>query len=214
MRTDHNIHLSGFQVFQHLFPFPGGTKTIDIIDGDRKFRQALGNRFGISPLVVILSVIFWGWLWGPLGMFLAVPLTMVLKVLLDNSAEFQWISVAMAKKKVRHGEVEVAGYDLHLNEGETIGSGASTHNLRALGRPDPRFVAWDQWLNEALSGTAAHRNELLAGWVGAPGGRLAHPREEHLLPLMVVAGAAEAEPGRKIFTDCVLGVTVSAFQFG
>lgn len=86
----------------------------------------LGNRFGISPLVVILSVIFWGWLWGPLGMFLAVPLTMVLKVLLDNSSEFQWISVAMAKKKVRHGEVEVAGYDLHLNEGETIGSGAST----------------------------------------------------------------------------------------
>lgn len=86
----------------------------------------LGNRFGISPLVVILSVIFWGSLWGPLGMFLAVPLTMVLKVLLDNSAEFQWISVAMAKKKVRHGEVEVAGYDLHLSEGETIGSGAST----------------------------------------------------------------------------------------
>lgn len=86
----------------------------------------LGNRFGISPLVVILSVIFWGWLWGPLGMFLAVPLTMVLKVLLDNSAEFQWISVAMAKKKVRRGEVEVAGYDLHLNEDETIGSGAST----------------------------------------------------------------------------------------
>ena len=88
----------------------------------------LGNRFGISPLVVILSVIFWGWLWGPLGMFLAVPLTMVLKVLLDNNAEFQWISVAMAKKKVRHGEVEVAGYDLHLNEDETIGGGASTEN--------------------------------------------------------------------------------------
>lgn len=88
----------------------------------------LGNRFGISPLVVILSVIFWGWLWGPLGMFLAVPLTMVLKVLLDNNAEFQWISVAMAKKKVRHGEVEVAGYDLHLNEDETIGGGASTEH--------------------------------------------------------------------------------------
>jgi len=86
----------------------------------------LGNRFGISPLVVILSVIFWGWLWGPLGMFLAVPLTMVLKVLLDNNAEFQWISVAMAKKKIRHGEVEVAGYDLQMNEDETIGSGAST----------------------------------------------------------------------------------------
>lgn len=86
----------------------------------------LGNRFGISPLVVVLSAIFWGWLWGPLGMFIAVPLTMVLKVLLDNDDEFRWISVAMAKKKVRHGEVEMAGYDLHLSEGETIGSGAST----------------------------------------------------------------------------------------
>lgn len=88
----------------------------------------LGNRFGISPLVVILSVIFWGWLWGPLGMFLAVPLTMVIKVILDNTQEFRWLSVAMAKKKVRHGEVEVAGYDLHLNEGEIIGGGASTEN--------------------------------------------------------------------------------------
>lgn len=86
----------------------------------------LGNRFGISPLVVILSVIFWGWLWGPLGMFLAVPLTMVMKVILDNTEEFRWLSVAMAKKKVRRGEVEVAGYDLHLDEGEIIGGGAST----------------------------------------------------------------------------------------
>ena len=84
----------------------------------------LGNRFGISPLVVILSVIFWGWLWGPLGMFLAVPLTMVFKVLLDNNAEFRWISVAMAKKKIRHGEVEVVGYD--LPDEEIIGGGAST----------------------------------------------------------------------------------------
>ncbi|MBK8039893.1 MAG: AI-2E family transporter [Verrucomicrobiaceae bacterium] len=86
----------------------------------------LGNRFGISPLVVILSVIFWGWLWGPLGMFLAVPLTMVMKVILDNTDEFRWLSVAMAKKKVRHGEVQVAGYDLQLHDEETIGSGATT----------------------------------------------------------------------------------------
>jgi predicted PurR-regulated permease PerM len=85
----------------------------------------LGRRFGISSLVIILSVIFWGWLWGPLGMFLAVPLTMVFKVLLDNSEEFRWISIAMAKKKIRKGEVEVPGYDLMV-EGEILGSGAST----------------------------------------------------------------------------------------
>lgn len=86
----------------------------------------LGNRFGISALVVVLSVIFWGWLWGPLGMFLAVPLTMVMKVLLDNSEEFRWVSVAMSQKKVRRGEVEVVGYD--LDENEIVGSGASTES--------------------------------------------------------------------------------------
>lgn len=86
----------------------------------------LGNRFGISALVVVLSVIFWGWLWGPLGMFLAVPLTMVMKVLLDNSEEFRWVSVAMSQKKIRRGEVEVVGYD--LDENEVIGGGASTES--------------------------------------------------------------------------------------
>lgn len=88
--------------------------------------QLLGNRFGISALVVVLSAIFWGWLWGPLGMFLAVPLTMVIKVLLDNSEEFRWVSVAMSQKKVRRGEVEVVGYD--LDENEVIGGGASTES--------------------------------------------------------------------------------------
>lgn len=86
----------------------------------------LGRRFGISPLVIILSVIFWGWLWGPVGMFLAVPLTMVAKVLLDNSDEFRWLSVAMSKKTVKHGEVRLSDFDLSLAEDEMVGGGAST----------------------------------------------------------------------------------------
>ena len=45
----------------------------------------------------VLSVVFWGWLWGIAGMFLAVPLTMLLKVLLDNSDEFRWLAVAIGK---------------------------------------------------------------------------------------------------------------------
>lgn len=88
----------------------------------------LGRRFGISSLVVILSVIFWGWLWGPVGMFLAVPLTMVIKVLLDNSEEFRWISVAMSKKKVVGHEVQLADYDLNMDDQEWIGGGASTES--------------------------------------------------------------------------------------
>ena len=56
----------------------------------------VGRRFGISTLVVLVSVMFWGWVWGPLGMLLAVPITMMLKVMLDGSDEFRWISVAIS----------------------------------------------------------------------------------------------------------------------
>lgn len=57
----------------------------------------LGRRFGISTSMVVLSVVFWGWIWGLVGMFLAVPLTMLLKVGLDNSDDFRWVSIAMGK---------------------------------------------------------------------------------------------------------------------
>lgn len=59
----------------------------------------MGRRFGISTLVVVLSVFFWGWLWGPVGMLLAVPLTMVLKVILEGSDEFRWIGVAISSEQ-------------------------------------------------------------------------------------------------------------------
>lgn len=62
----------------------------------------VGRRFGISTLVVVLSVLFWGWVWGPLGMLLAVPLTMVLKVVLDSSEEFRWIGVAISAEQSGH----------------------------------------------------------------------------------------------------------------
>ena len=59
----------------------------------------VGRRFGISTLIVIVSVLFWGWLWGPLGMLLAVPLTMVLKVMLEASDEFRWIGIAVSAEQ-------------------------------------------------------------------------------------------------------------------
>lgn len=57
----------------------------------------MGERFGLSTIVVILSVLFWGFVWGPVGMLLAVPLTMVLKVMLASSNDFRWISALMGK---------------------------------------------------------------------------------------------------------------------
>jgi AI-2 transport protein TqsA len=56
----------------------------------------VGRRFGISTLVVVISVMFWGWVWGPLGMLLAVPLTMLIKVVLEGSDELRWVGVAIS----------------------------------------------------------------------------------------------------------------------
>jgi AI-2 transport protein TqsA len=57
----------------------------------------LGRRLGLSTLVVILSLIFWGWLWGPVGALLAVPLTMVVKIMLENTSDLRWVAVLLDK---------------------------------------------------------------------------------------------------------------------
>ncbi|MDC0187813.1 MAG: AI-2E family transporter [Akkermansiaceae bacterium] len=76
-----------------------GYISINIFLGNFLEPMLMGRRFGLSTLVVIISVLFWGFIWGPVGMFLAVPLTMVLKVMLDNSDELRWIAVAITKEK-------------------------------------------------------------------------------------------------------------------
>ena len=97
-----------------------------------------------------------------------------------------------------------------------IGSGMSYHNMQAFGESANAVSdQFDAWLTEAVCAHDAEtRNKKLCDWSLAPAGRAAHPREEHLLPLMVVAGATGKDTGRKIFTDRVMGATVSAFQFG
>jgi aromatic ring-opening dioxygenase catalytic subunit (LigB family) len=97
-----------------------------------------------------------------------------------------------------------------------IGSGMSYHNMRGFGRPDQGPVAdtFDAWLTSAVTSGGDAREQALAQWEKAPAGRMVHPREEHLLPLMVVAGAAHDDAGQKVFSDVVMGTRVSAFQFG
>lgn len=91
-----------------------------------------------------------------------------------------------------------------------VGSGMSWHNMRGF---SPAFTQasaeFDAWLADAVTDPAK-----LARWAEAPHGREAHPREEHLIPLLVAAGAAQGEPARAIFRDTVMDVVVSAFQFG
>lgn len=99
-----------------------------------------------------------------------------------------------------------------------VGSGMSYHNLNSFFRSRGPIAASDQfdaWLTQAACAPEAdERNDALRRWAQAPGARASHPREEHLLPMMVAAGAAGADAGTKIFSDRVMGSTVSAFRFG
>jgi predicted PurR-regulated permease PerM len=79
----------------------------------------MGRQFGISPLMVIIGLVFWGWVWGPIGMFLSVPLTAAMKIGLENSKEFGWVAVLMASggnnlahvRAARVGEPALQGAD-------------------------------------------------------------------------------------------------------
>jgi len=87
-------------LYDNIWPAVGvliGYLAINVTLGNFLEPMVLGNRFGISTVVVILSVLFWGYVWGPVGMFLAVPLTMMVKVMLDNSTDLRWLSVMMGK---------------------------------------------------------------------------------------------------------------------
>ena len=99
-----------------------------------------------------------------------------------------------------------------------VGSGMSYHNMRGYGDPrsGPISDVFDAWLTGAVQAAAPERQQSLIDWAQAPSARLCHPprAEEHLLPLMVVAGAASQDPGRKVFSDRVMETTLSAFEFG
>ena len=98
-----------------------------------------------------------------------------------------------------------------------IGSGLSYHNLRAMGpaarEPSKQF---DDWLGGTLSSDPAARARGLVSWEAAPAARFAHPREEHLLPLMVALGAAFDETCERVYheDDLFGAVTVSSYRFG
>jgi len=96
------------------------------------------------------------------------------------------------------------------------GSGHSYHNLRDWQRGDTKPAAvFDAWLRRALleSGPYARR-EQLADWETAPAARAAHPREDHLIPLMVAAGAADKDPATCIYGEVLRGAAASSFRFG
>ena len=98
-----------------------------------------------------------------------------------------------------------------------IGSGMSFHNMRAYG--DARFSElsdeFDAWLTAAIESPTAEREALLTNWTAAPHAHQCHPRggEEHLIPLLVAAGASHESMGEKIYSERVMQTRISAFRF-
>jgi aromatic ring-opening dioxygenase catalytic subunit (LigB family) len=123
------------------------------------------------------------------------------------------------------------GYDpaAHLSAGRAlaplrdenvliVGSGLSYHNLRNMGPAAAApSKAFDDWLQQTLIGASPEvREQRLLDWEHAPAARQSHPREDHLIPLMVAVGAAEHDIATCVYHEATLfgGTTASSFRFG
>ena len=84
-----------------------GYVVVNLVLGNVIEPRLMGRRFGLSTLVVFLAMIFWGWVWGPVGMLLSIPLTMVLKIVLEQTVELRWIAVLLGRP-VQRTDAEAA----------------------------------------------------------------------------------------------------------
>ena len=73
----------------------GGYTAINLVAGNVVEPRLMGNKLGLSTLIIFLSLLFWGWLWGPIGMLLSVPLTMIVKIMMEHSSQFRAVAVLM-----------------------------------------------------------------------------------------------------------------------
>jgi AI-2 transport protein TqsA len=61
--------------------------------------RVMGKGLDLSALVVFLSLVFWGWVLGPIGMLLSIPLTMMVKIALESFEDTRWISIMLGSGK-------------------------------------------------------------------------------------------------------------------
>jgi predicted PurR-regulated permease PerM len=69
-----------------------GYLVIGLVLGNLVEPALMGRRLNLSSLAVFLSLVVWGWLWGPIGMFLSVPMTMAIKMALEHSRDWAWVA--------------------------------------------------------------------------------------------------------------------------
>ena len=85
----------------HAMLIAAGYLVINMIVGNLLEPRFLGRGVGLSTLVVFLSLLFWGWVFGPVGMFLSVPLTMLVKIALEHYPKSQWIAILLSADSSR-----------------------------------------------------------------------------------------------------------------
>jgi predicted PurR-regulated permease PerM len=76
-----------------------GFIALNVVFGNFLEPRLMGYGVGISPLVVFTGLVFWGWVFGPVGMLLSVPLTMTLKLALENDSRTRWIAILIGSER-------------------------------------------------------------------------------------------------------------------
>lgn len=100
-----------------------GYLAVNVLLGNLIEPRLLGRSLGLSPLVVFLSLLFWGWLWGPAGMLICVPMTVIAKLVLASNDDTRWMAVLLGPaSEIRHGD----------------DSGATSPHVHRIVRPEPR----------------------------------------------------------------------------
>ena len=85
-----------------------GYVTVNTVFGNIIEPNLMGRRLGLSTLVVMLSLLFWGWAWGPLGALLSVPLTVIVKIWLENTTDLRWVAILLDKSAPKPATAEAA----------------------------------------------------------------------------------------------------------
>lgn len=93
-----------------------GYLVINAVVGNGIEPRLMGKGLNLSPLVVFLSLVFWGWVLGPVGMLLSIPLTIMVKIALENNPDTRWIGLLLGGGNAVDSSIEFDSMPAHSGE--------------------------------------------------------------------------------------------------